>query len=97
MNTVSMMTQAELAVYVRSHLQTKGISVILPGSAAVAIYTGNIYVMAAIDLINISFVDRKKIVAAMKEIEFGERNRYFIHPDLKHMVEFAPGSLSVGW
>jgi hypothetical protein len=96
MKSVNKMTQAELAAYVQSHLQTKGISVILSGGAAVAIYTENKYVSADIDLVNVNFVDRKKIVEAMKEIGFSEKNRYFIHPDTKHIVEFPPGPLSVG-
>jgi hypothetical protein len=53
-------------------------------------------VSADIDLVNVNFVDRKKIVEAMKEIGFSEKNRYFIHPDTKHIVEFPPGPLSVG-
>jgi len=45
MKTINKMTQVELAVaYIQSHLQTKGISVILSGGAAVAIYTENKYV-----------------------------------------------------
>jgi hypothetical protein len=96
MKTVNKMTQAELAAYVQSHLQTRGISVILSGGAAVAIYTENKYVSADIDLVNVNFVDQKKIVEAMTEIEFNENNRYFIHPDTKHIVEFPPGPLSVG-
>jgi len=96
MKTVNKMTQAELAAYVQSHLQAKGISVILSGGAAVAIYTENKYVSADIDLINVNFVNQKKIVEAMKEIDFSEKNRYFIHPDTKHFVEFPPGPLSVG-
>ena len=96
MKTVNKMTQAELAAYVQSHLQAKGISVILSGGAAVAIYTENKYVSADIDLINVNFVNQKKNVEAMKEIDFSEKNRYFIHPDTKHFVEFPPGPLSVG-
>ena len=38
MITVNKMSQAELAPYVQSHLQTSGISIILSGAAAVAIY-----------------------------------------------------------
>jgi hypothetical protein len=78
------------------HLQTRGISVILSDDAAVAIYTENKYVSDDIDLINVNIVDRKKIVEAMKEIDFSEKNRYFIHPDTKQIVEFPPGPLSVG-
>jgi hypothetical protein len=32
----------------------------------------------------------------MQGIGFGEKNRYFIHPDTNHIVEFLPGPLSVG-
>jgi hypothetical protein len=96
MKRISEMTQAELAAFIHSHLRTKEISVVLSGGAAVAIYTGNQYVSADIDLIDISFTSRKKIKEAMKEIGFSEKNRYFIHPDTKHIVEFPPGPLSVG-
>jgi hypothetical protein len=96
MKSISKMTQAELATYVQSHLETKGITVILSGGAAVAIYTVNKYVSADIDLVDVYNVDRKKMIAAMKEIGFSEKNRYFIHPDTKHMVEFPPGPLYVG-
>ena len=96
MKSISRMTQAELAAYVQTYLRTKGISVVLSGGAAVAIYTGNKYVSADIDFIDVSFTARNKIKAAMKEIGFSEKNRYFIHPDTSQIVEFPPGPLSVG-
>jgi len=96
MKSISRMTQAELAAYVQSHLETKGITVILSGGAAVAIYTVNKYASADIDLVDVYNVDRKKMIAAMKEIGFSEKHRYFEHPDTKHIVEFPPGPLSVG-
>jgi hypothetical protein len=96
MKSISKMTQAEVAAYVQSYLETKGITVILSGGAAVAVYTVNKYVSADIDLVDVYNVDRKKIIAAMNEIGFSEKHRYFIHPDTKHIVEFPPGPLSVG-
>jgi hypothetical protein len=96
MKSIRRMTQAELAAYVQSHLETKGITVVLSGGAAVAIYTVNKYVSADIDLVDVYNTGRKKINAAMIEIGFSEKNRYFIHPETKHMVEFPPGPLSVG-
>ena len=96
MKSISRMTQAELAAYVQSHLEIRGITVILSGGAAVAIYTVNKYVSADIDLVNVYNVERNKIIAAMKEIGFGEKHRYFVHPDTEHIVEFPPGPLSVG-
>ena len=88
------MTQAELAATVQVHLLKKGITVVLSGGAAVAIYTDNKYVSADIDLVDVDFTDRKKIKAAMEEIGFSEKHRYFVHPDAKQMVEFPPGPLS---
>lgn len=96
MKSISKMTQAELAATVQVHLQKKGITVILSGGAAVAIYTDNKYVSADIDLVDVYFADRKKIKAAMEEIGFSEKHRYFVHPDTKQLVEFPPGPLSVG-
>jgi len=96
MKNMDKMTQAEAAAYVQSHLFARGITVILSGGAAVAVYTKNKYVSADIDLVNVYFAQRKKIVAAMEEIGFRERNRYFFHPTMQHIVEFPPGPLSVG-
>ena len=67
MKSISKMTQAELAATVQVHLQKKGITVILSGGAAVAIYTDNKYVSADIDLVDVYFADRKKIKAAMED------------------------------
>lgn len=61
-----------------------------------AIYTKNKYVSADIDLVDVSYVNRKKLIAAMEEIGFHEKNRYFIHPDTSQVVEFPPGPLSIG-
>jgi hypothetical protein len=96
MKDMNQMNQAEVAAFVQSHLQTKGITVVLSGGAAVAIYSVNKYVSADIDLVDVNFASRKKIAAAMKEIGFCEQNRYFKHPDADHIVEFPPGPLSVG-
>ncbi len=96
MKPVKNMTQAEVAAYVQSHLREKGITVVLSGGATVSIYSLNKYVSADVDLVNVNFADRKKIRAAMEEIGFHEKGRYFTHPDTKHIVEFPPGPLSVG-
>jgi hypothetical protein len=96
MKSISRMTQAELATYVQVHLLKRGITVILSGGAAVSIYSNNQYVSADIDLVDVNFAKRNKIIAAMEEIGFSEKNRYFIHPDTKHIVEFPPGPLAVG-
>lgn len=96
MKKISNMTQAELAAYVQSHLRKHKIPVTLSGGAAVAIYTANQYVSADIDLVEDTYADRNRIRTAMEEIGFREKNRYFIHPDTRHIIEFPPGPLSVG-
>ena len=96
MKSINKMTQAELAAYVQSHLREKGITVILSGGASVSIYTANKYVSADVDLIDVYSIERNKIKIAMEEIGFHEKNRYFVHPNTKHIVEFPPGPLSVG-
>jgi hypothetical protein len=96
MKSLRLMSQAELAAYVQSHLRTHKIHVTLSGGAAVSIYTVNRYVSADVDLVEDTYVDRNRIKIAMDEIGFHEKNRYFIHPDTKHIVEFPSGPLSVG-
>ena len=96
MKHIKNMTQAEVAAYVQSHLQEKGITVILSGGATVSVYTLNKYVSADVDLVNVNFADRKKIKAAMEEIGFHEEDRHFTHPHSNHIVEFPPGPLAVG-
>jgi hypothetical protein len=90
------MSQAEVAAYVQSHLRNHKIYVTLSGGAAVSIYTVNLYVSADVDLVEDAYTDRAQIKTAMAEIGFHEKNRYFIHSDTQHIVEFPSGPLSVG-
>jgi hypothetical protein len=96
MKPIKTMTQAELAAYVQDHLHKKGIEVVLSGGTAVAIYCSNKYVSKDIDLVNVHFVERRRLKIAMEEIGFREVGRYFEYPDTDFQVEFPPGPLSVG-
>lgn len=96
MKSLREMSQAEVAAYVQSHLRKHNIQVTLSGGAAVSIYTVNQYISADVDLVEDSYVDRNSIKTAMDEIGFREKNRYFVHPETKHIVEFPSGPLSVG-
>jgi hypothetical protein len=96
MKSVKQMSQAELAAYVQCRLESEGITVILSGGAAVAIYSSNQYVSQDIDLVNIYSVNRRAIRAAMQEIGFSEEGRHFKHPDSQFIVEFPPGPLTIG-
>ena len=96
MKSIGKMTQAEVAAFIQSHLRKYKIYVTLSGGAAVSIYTVNRYVSADVDLVEDTYVDRNRIKIAMEEIGFREKNRYFIHSDTQHIVEFPSGPLSVG-
>ncbi len=89
------MSQAELAAYVQASLLKSGITVVLSGGAAVSVYTRNRYVSRDVDLVNVFSVDRKKIRLAMRALGFEERQRYFVHPKSRHIVEFPPGPLAI--
>ena len=95
MKELRKMTQAEVAAYVQNHLKRRGITVVLSGGAAVAIYSLNKYVSRDIDLVNSYAVERKRIRAAMEEIGFREIAKYFHHPQTSHIVEFPTGPLAI--
>lgn len=96
MKPIKEMSQAELAAFVQNHLRSKVIEVILSGGAVVGIYTNGLYVTKGIDLINVHFTQRQKIIAAMDEIGFFSVGRHFQHPDSDHVIEFPPGPLTIG-
>lgn len=96
MKKIKNMNLAELAAYVQTRLREEEIEVILSGGATVSFYSGNQYVSKDVDLINVRFIKRSKVKAAMEKIGFQEQGRYFSHPDSKFLVEFPDGPLSVG-
>jgi len=96
MKPINKMSQAELGAFVQSHLQRKGIEVILSGGACVAIYSSNRYASQGLDFVNAYSAKRSEIKRAMEEIGFNERARYFKHPESDFLIEFPPGPLSVG-
>jgi len=69
------MTQAELAAYVESHLEKKGIEVVLSGGACVAIHSQGQYVSMDVDLINVHGTPRGKLRQAMEELGLKRRPR----------------------
>jgi hypothetical protein len=96
MKKIKNMTLAELAAYVQTQLRLDGIDVVLSGGATVSFYSGNKYVSKDVDLINVRFAKRSKVKAAMENLGFQEKGRYFEHADSKFLVEFPDGPLSVG-
>jgi len=96
MKPIANMTQPEIGALVVSHLKKVGIPVVLSGGAVVSIYSHAKYVSKDLDLVDIYFHKKSKIMDAMSEIGFVEYGRYFKHPDSEFFIEFPPGPLSVG-
>ena len=96
MKNIAAMNEAELSAYVQSHLREQGIDVILSGGSAVTIYSKNKYTSKDLDLVNIYAVNRRKIRAAMEELGFQEKGRYFTHPETELFIEFPAGPLAIG-
>jgi hypothetical protein len=94
--TIAEMTPTELAGFIGDHLGTRGIDVVLSGGACVAYYSEGKYVSMDLDFVNAASTSYTKIHAAMTELGFQERNRYFTHSDTEYLVEFPSGPLGVG-
>jgi len=96
MKAIAQMTIGELAAYVCSHLDSRGIRVVLSGGGCVAIYASDRYSSMDLDFIDRLHTTRRQLKAALAEICFHEENRYFIHPDTQFFLEFPSGPLAVG-
>jgi hypothetical protein len=96
MSAISTMPLAELAAFVCSHLESCDIPVVLVGGACVSIYSHNRYQTSDLDFIERHHTNRKALKAALAEIGFHEKNRYFVHPDASYFLEFPSGPPAVG-
>lgn len=96
MKDIRQMSLAELAAFVCSHLEKRGIRVVLSGGSCVSIYTFNHYVSMDLDLIDLLHTTRRQLRQVLAEIGFTEMDRYFVHPDTEYFLEFPSGPLAVG-
>jgi hypothetical protein len=96
MKPIAEMTLAEFGAFVASHLQARGIEVVLTGGGCVAIYSENRYTSFDLDFVGGRGAERRRIQAALRELGFTEKARYFSHPDTHYLVEFPSGPLAVG-
>ena len=90
------MNLGELAALVCSHLEGRGIRVVLSGGGCVAIYASDRYGSMDLDFIDRLHTTRRQLKQALAEIGFTEKNRYFTHPDTEYFLEFPSGPLAVG-
>jgi len=96
MKEIRQMNLGELAAHVCSHLESRGIRVVLSGGACVAIYASNRYVSMDLDFVDRLHATRRQLKQALAEIGFAEERRYFVHPDTEYFLEFPSGPLAVG-
>jgi hypothetical protein len=90
-------TEEQLWKYVATHLAENGIDTILVGGAVVAIYTEGAYRSGDLDLVLVSYLN-KKLPQLMAEIGFRvSESRHYSHPKCKHLiVEFVSGPPGIG-
>ena len=90
------MSVEELAGLVCETLASVGITTTLTGGACVAIWSEGKYVSRDLDFIEEGPVPRRQVKDALSKIGFGEKDRYFVHPETEFYVEFPTGPLTVG-
>ncbi len=87
-------TREELAAFVVDKLRQHKIEAVLVGGSVVSIYTQNKYESHDLDFISPAAHDR--IVAAMSELGFVAKGKYFLHPKTEFTVEFPTGPIGIG-
>ncbi len=96
MKSIAEMSMEELAAYVCSKLDEKGIDTVLSGGSCVQIYSHGKYTSDDIDLIDRFNGGHSLIKKVMFDMGFREHNRYFVHDDTSLFIEFTRGPLGVG-
>lgn len=96
---VSSFTRIELAGLIGQTLNDHGIDAVLSGGSCVSIYSNERWVSQDLDLIDISYADKKKIIAALHTIGFTNRgagHKYFEKPNCQFTIEFPTAPLMIG-
>lgn len=89
-------TELELWRHVASHLEARGVGVVLVGGAVVAIYSKGAYTSGDLDFVT-DHLFEEGIDASMQQLGFRRRGKHYEHPRCKHLfVEFVPGPLGIG-
>ncbi len=84
----------DLAGFLSTELNKRGIEVILVGGACVTIHSHNLY--QSYDLDFVVYEDMKKVTRALKDLGFHEKSKYFHRADCKWMIEFVSSPVAVG-
>lgn len=78
-------TVEELWQFVASHLENRGISVVLVGGAVVSVHSAGAYMSGDLDFVKEALVVRQNVDAAMAEIGFQKQGRHYVHPRCSHL------------
>jgi hypothetical protein len=90
-------TVEELWRFVASHLEKRGIGVVLVGGAVVSVHSAGAYLSGDLDFVKEALFVRQNVDAAMAEIGFQKQGRHYVHPQCGHLfVEFVSGPVGIG-
>lgn len=87
-------TLEQLAAIVSQTLKNHNIDTILVGGGCVSIYSRNRY--QSYDLDYVTYEDMKKVILALKGLNFIKKERYFHHPDCPYFIEFVSPPVAIG-
>ena len=96
---VSNLTRIELAGLIGQTLTDHGIDAVLSGGSCISIYSNERWVSQDLDLIDISYSDKKKIITALQTIGFTNRgagHKFFVNPQSEFTIKFPTAPLMIG-
>ncbi len=87
----------ELWRFVATHLEKRGIGVVLVGGAVVSVHSNDAYQSGDLDFVREALFIRQDVDKTMAEIGFEKRHRHYVHPECGHLfVEFVSGLVGIG-
>jgi hypothetical protein len=89
-------TELEMWHHVATHLEARGVGVVLVGGAVVAIYSRGAYRSGDLDFVTDRYFE-EGVDASMRELGFRRKGKHYEHPRCRHLfVEFVAGPLGIG-
>ena len=90
-------TVEELWRFVATHLEKRGVGVILVGGAVVSVHSHDAYRSGDLDFVTEDLFVRRNIEEVMAEIGFQRQRRHYVRPDCEHLfVELVSGPVGIG-
>lgn len=91
-------TLVDVCFAVSQALEAYGISAVLTGGSAAAVYAPHVYTSYDADFVLQRDEPLNEIAGALRSIGFSRdgRSRIFVHPDTRYTIDFPRGPLAVG-